>query len=203
MDRKATRGIAQAIQAVVPNLHCRGPLLAATPRGRILRGLCLDRSSNREWCYLWAFVQPLYAPANHIHFALGKRLGGMNKAWRVTETTAMAQTANDEGRPFYEPINTAQALADWPRIQDDPDPYVAEAIGLSLIAAGRPREGARILRASGQSLQPLDPQDWAVELKERLLTMADLADKNPHQALAQLDQWQEETIAALGVHDIP
>lgn len=192
--------LAGSIRALMPDLREKGRLLAAVPRGRILRGLYLEDSSDPTRVYVWAFVQPLYTPASTIAFNLGKRLGGGSKTWSVAEPDAIAEIARNEGLPFFGPLSTPDELARWPFLEGQTDPYAREARAYSCVACGRFIEGIVALRELARSLAGGTP--WMLEMGKRAQQLADLAEANPDGARKLLVRWEAETAAALHVQDL-
>lgn len=192
--------LAGSIRALIPDLREKGRLLAAVPRGRILRGLYLEDSSDPTRVYVWAFVQPLYTPASTIVFNLGKRLGGGSKTWSVAEPDAIAEIASNEGVPFFGPLTSPEELARWPFLEGQTDPHTREARAYSFVACGRFIEGISALRELTRSLAGGTP--WMVEMGKRAQQLADLGETNPDGACELLVRWEAETAAALHVQDL-
>lgn len=195
------RRIARSIQSAVPNLHEKGRLLATTPRGRILRGVYLEDSSDPARVYAWAFVQPLYAPASTVAFDLGKRLGGPSKTWSAADSEALAVTVRNEGEPFFSPVSSPKALASWSFLNDRSDPYAREAKAYSLVASGRLLEAVRALAELASSLS--GGTAWMIEMQKRARHLANLIETNPVAGCKLLDTWESETVSALRIHDVP
>jgi len=210
MKRAQKKRIARAIQSAVPNLHYveKEGILAATPRGRVLRGVCFENSSDPHGVYLWAFVQPLYVPATTVVLGLGDRLGGGCRLWAVDEAEAAAAAVRDEGLPFFEPVSSAEALANWEYLDECPGDYPWEVKAYSLVAAGRLAEGAQALRDFLEWLSSLpglpgETPAWEIEMRERAERLADLAETNPNAAQELLAEWESEMVSALRLEDVP
>jgi len=197
-DRKR---IVRAILSSVPGFHEKGRLLAATPGGRILRGIYLEDSSDPARIYVWTFVQPLYAPASTVVFNFGKRLGGPSKTWSADEANGLIAMVRDEGVPFFESVSIPESVASWGFLVGRSDPFAAEAKAYSLVACGRLPDGARALRELAGSLSSVIP--WQVEMQERAESLSILAETNPPAALELLASWERETVAALSIQDMP
>lgn len=201
MKRAERIRIARVIRLAVPNLHEKGRLLAVTPRGRILRGVYLEDSSDSASVYVWAFVQPLYTPASTVVFAFGKRLGGPSKTWSTGDTDGLATVVRDEAVPFFNPVSSPEAFASWGFLDGRDDPYVREAKAYSLVASGRFSEGAQALRELASSLS--GGTLWMIEMRKRAEHLAGLAETNPTAAHELLAMWESETISALRIQDVP
>ena len=203
MKAAEKKRIAKAIQSVIPELYHKGGLLAFTPRGRILRGFYLENSSDTNRVYIWKFVQPLYLPCTDIVFSLGDRLVHGSQTWTVEDADDAALAARDEGLSFCGPISSPEALADWSYVIDRPG-YACEARAVSLIAAGRDREGTQALRRIAASINDGDDhRQWVLDIRDRAKLLADLAETAPEKAHALLEKWEAGTIAALRVEKIP
>jgi hypothetical protein len=194
------RLIAKAIRGLNFDLREKGRLLAAVPRGRILRGVYLEDSSDPNRVYAWVFVQPLYVPSPTVAFNLGRRLGGPSRTWSVSESDALAVAVKDEGRAFFGPQASPESLADWDLLMGCSDPYAMEARAYSLVASGRFVEGAEALRELAGSL--LSGTPWMREIEARAERLAGLAVNEPGAAQELLNEWEAETAATLHVQDL-
>jgi hypothetical protein len=201
MKAATTRQITQAIRSAVPRLYGKGRLLAAIPRGRILRGIYIENSSNPERVYAWAFVQPLYAPASTVVFDFGMRLGGPSRTWSAGDADALAKVVRDEGVPFFSPVSSPEALTVWSYLDCRGDPYAREAKAYSLIASGKFSDGVQALRELAGSLSR--EIEWMNRMKKRAERLASLAETNPTAAHELLAMWESETVSALRVQDLP
>jgi hypothetical protein len=200
MKTAETRRIARTIRSAVPSLREKGRLLAATPRARLLRGIYIEDSSDPAHVYIWAFVQPLYAPASTVVFDFGKRLGGPSKTWSVDDADALAVVVRDEGVPFFSPVSSPEALTSWSFLAERCDPYAREAKAYSLVASGRFSDGVQALRELAGSL----PREtaWMVEMKDRAEQLAGFVETNPRAALELLATWESETVSGLRIQDL-
>src|SRR5919106_867185 len=195
------RRVASTVRALLPELHEKGRLLAATPRGRILRGIYLEDSADPASIYVWAFVQPLYVPSETLFFSLGKRLGGGSMTWDVSDPDAIAVVARDQGVPFFEPVTAPEALVRWSYLDGRSDAAALQARAYSLIASGQFGQGVESLRKLASTLSVGPP--WMMELRQQAEGLADLAAKDPDGAQALLAKWEAQTASALRVHDLP
>ena len=198
--------VARAIRAVAPELQEKGRLLAATPRGRVLRGVYLEDSSDPARFYVWVFVQPLYVPASTIAFDLGKRLGGASRTWGANDPESVATIIREEGVPFLTSVSSPEALVGWSFLEGRSDPYALEAKAYSLVASGRFVEGVRALRHLARllsgGLSGGAPTPWMVEMQERAEQLADFAERDPSRARDALTKWEAQTATALRVQDL-
>lgn len=205
MKRAEKKRIAQAIQSAVPNLYYveKEGILAATPRGRVLRGVCIENSSDAYGVYLVAFVQPLFVPKTTVVLGLGKRLGSGTRTWAVEEADVAAVAARNEGLPFFGPVSSPEALANWEYLDGLTDARSREVKAYSLVASGRLAEGIQALRELAESLSGEEEIEWIIEVRKQAEHLADLAETNPTAAHELLAKWESETIAALRVQDVP
>ncbi|WP_428262363.1 hypothetical protein [Haliangium sp.] len=207
MKAAEKRRIARAIKAAVPGLYEKGGVLAATPRGRILRGIVLEGSAaDPHGVYLWKFVQPLYVPSTEVVLLLGDRLGGGCKTWRVDEAEAAVAAIREEGVPFFGPIDSPEKLASWEYLDGKRNVHIREVKAYSLIAVGRFVEGIQALRQLADSLREDDGEEmlpWDIEMRERAERLAALAETNPPAAHELLAEWEAETVSALRLQDVP
>jgi len=193
--------IARAIRSAVPGLREKGRILAATPRGRLLRGIYLEDTSDPHRVYVWAFVQPLFVPSTTVVLSLGRRLGNGSRTWAVDDADAAAAAARDEGMPFFEPVDSAQALWSLGFLDGRSDEYSREVRAYSLVASGQLYEGAQALRELARSLA--GGTAWMIEMRKRAEQLATLAETNPTAADALLATWESETVSALRIEDVP
>jgi hypothetical protein len=200
MKAAERRRVARTIRSAVPNLHEKGRLLAATPRGMILRGIYIEDSSDPARVYVWAFVQPLYSPASTVVFDFGKRLGGPSKTWSTGDADALTVMVRDEGVPFFTPVSSPEALASWSFLDGRSDPYAREAKAYSLVASGRFSDGAQALRELAGSLP--GETAWMIEMQKRAEHLASLAETDTTAAHELLATWESETVSALRVQDL-
>lgn len=95
----------------LPGYRVRGSLLYAEPVEALLRGFLFETSgSDRTAFYVWAFVQPLDAPAPDIPLTFGERLGGGSKVWRLTDEPEGQAMGHPERHPVLTPILQAAKL---------------------------------------------------------------------------------------------
>jgi hypothetical protein len=191
--------VKRKILEVVPHLHSRGSILAATPRGRVLRGFCIEKSSDEERVYVWCFVQPLYVPATTTVLSLGKRIGGPSRSWSTSDIDTMEQPIRD-GAGFFAPLLSPEELSRWEVLDNRTDEYGLQAKAFSLLLSGRREMALPLLR----ELAAIDDgPHWRRELGARCSVLASLAVSNLKSAIELLDTWQGETIAKLRVGEIP
>lgn len=197
MRLKDRRRISRTILTALPDLHeaKEGRLLVCAPIGHILRGFCIEDSSDPSGVYLWAFVQPLYVPASTVVLNLAKRLGS-SRIWRPDEEVDIDKTAR-AGSLFYANINSPESLANWPELNQRTDEYSAEAKAYSLLLCGRTAEGIAKLNELTKTLS--STIKWMQDLRVRDEQLATLSETDPEAAIELLSQWEQATIDALAI----
>lgn len=202
MTKSELGKVAKQLATHFPSFRVKGSLLFLTPIGRTLRGLALERSSSRSGFYVWAFFQPLCVPAGHIYFNLGRRLGNGSRTWNVEEPfalDALERAIHREALPFLEPIVSSRDAALAAKLLDpEHDPATQRAVAYSFARAGDTpqalREIARFLRSTEQDTRP-----WAVTQVAEASRLKNLLSSDPTAAQAQLEQWESQTLKALGL----
>src|SRR5260370_32864823 len=194
---KATdrRVLSRAVGRAVPRLRDHRRMLVETPIGPILRGVYLEASSDPSRCYVWAFVQPLYAPASVVSFNMGVRLGGGSPTWTTGDAEALATTVATDGVAFFGNISGPDALAEWKFLQGVEDPYARRARALSLVAAKRWNEPASALDALSHDLRT--GPGWLVDMGNQCIEILGALREDPLKAEKILGQSERETKAQL------
>jgi hypothetical protein len=192
------RRIARAIQAAVPGLHAKGGMLAATPRGRILRGFFIDRTSVAERVCVYTFVQPLYVPAPCVVLSLGERIRGTSQLWGIDDIDALDAVVRAEVG-FFADLHSPEALAEWELLQHGTDEYSRQALAYSLVLSNQEARALPLLR----ELATCDGTAWRVAIGACCAELAALVETNPKDAVDLIDHWEAETVAAMRVDDVP
>lgn len=198
MEAGERKRIQTSLQAAGAALHPARKLLIVSPVGRILRGFCIEDSSDTRRVYVWAFVQPLFVPSATVVLSLGRRLGGGSRTWSSAEVEAAASALRAEGDAFFGAIASPQALASWDLLGDRRDEHAREVRGFALVAAERYVDGARSLRAFARGLPAAGPA-WMSEMGARAEVLAHAAETDGDAAQARLRAWEASTRAAIGV----
>lgn len=201
MQAGERKRIQASLQAAGAAFHPARALLVVTPIGRILRGFCIENSSDARRVYLWAFVQALFVPSATVVLTLGRRLGGGSRTWSSAEVEAAASALRAEGEAFYGAIASPQALASWHLLGDRRDEHAQEVRAFALVAAGHYVDGARALRAFARGLPAAGPA-WSSEMGARAEVLAQAAETDGDAAQTRLRAWEASTRAAIGV-DVP
>ncbi len=200
------RRMMQTVRKAVPGLVLHRSYLIATPRGRMLRGLCFEGSSWSPGSYVWWFVQPLYTPLEAVDLSFGARLGSGTYTWTPHEVDRLIELVKSEAVPVLKTIVSPQAFVEWPYIHQYATSARSEALAYSLVACGEFARGAEMLRVVAKDFESdinSDSPEWYHETHMRLVTLAALAETDPPAATALLAEWEAYTVAALKVGDIP
>jgi hypothetical protein len=113
----------------------------------------------------------------------------------------LAAVASDEGSSFFGPISSPETLANWDFLESRSDPYAREARAYSLVASGRLKEGVQALRELAASLT--NGNAWMLEIHDRALQLATLAETRAEEAHELLRRWETETATTLRVESFP
>jgi hypothetical protein len=71
MKKAELSALLKQIQPELPGFKIKGQLLFIDPINHTLRGVWLDHSMDPRAFYVEVFVQPLFIPAEYIHFGFG------------------------------------------------------------------------------------------------------------------------------------
>lgn len=192
----------------LPGFRAKGGLLFAEPLEELLRGFYFEPSGfDRCMFYASVFVQPLYVPSTHIVLHYGARLG---PGWNLAEgsehqvMSSLLSWINREGLPFLQKTETPRDFVAWlmqskfnPR-----DAYPVEALAYSLILMGEYDRAFqafddldRIIAQSAPGLQ------WLSEIAQRSRPIRKALAKDPHHAVALLNDWKQNTVRNLRLGD--
>jgi hypothetical protein len=191
-----------------PGFAINGSLMFIAPVEHTLRGFCFDTSGfDKKAFYLCRLFMPMYVPAKHLHLTFGDRLGS-NRRWHADQPgleTALRSAMLKE-LPFLESLKTAkdvaQALA--PFLQGS-NPHCHEALAYALVQAGDiPAALAALdtLLTLIDSVKRANPSvTWELEIASRAQLLKAKLMVRPHEANAQLEEWEFETVQNLGLND--
>ncbi len=192
-----------------PTYKIKGSMFFAAPFTHLFSGFYFEPSGFDALAfYVNAFVFPLYVPADDINFTFGKRLGGLSQRWELSEGEALDHLAarvrlsmDKEGLPFLKSAITPAELAHVAhKMASENNPYVQQAVGYSLIIAGRNAEAREVLSVLYSTLENITPNlDWHSDMMQRSLFLQELLDTNPSQAKLTLQQWERNTVKNLGL----
>jgi hypothetical protein len=202
MTRKELATVAKRLSRGLPTLGVKGSLLFLKPIGHTLRGVFLERSGDPRGFYVWVFFQPLCVPASHTYFNLGWRLGGGTRRWNVDESVGLdglRESILREAIPFLEAIKSPRDVALAGKLLDpEHDGATQRAVAYSFARAGdipqAIREIDRFL-ATGAG----DEREWVIRETAEASVLKDLLLTDPGEAQRQLQQWEKQTLEAIGL----
>ena len=182
----------------------------------LAQGLTWSGSSSPHFD-VYAWVMPLYLPAEHIHHTWTRELrdpGGRpffdlpsrDTADRIGAEVAGAVTS--QGLDHLDRVGTldgfAHEVTDFQESVRADTGYrgaKAEELGYTLLLLGREREAAAQLRAA--SRRQWRVPEWQHESRRRATSVARLMARDPQRAIDQLDAWAQQTAERLGISRVP
>jgi hypothetical protein len=203
MNQRAVAKLAPVIQAVLPELRCRGSVYVVCPIGHALRGLCFESSSHTpENFYVWLFYMPAFVRAEVLSLSWGRRLRGPGgELWNASDSadmSALPAVLRDDARPWLDSLATLQGMTDdleRLRRENPLNTYALQDLAHTYAYRGNFTHAARLLSELPADMDPEVP--WQRELAERARTTARAWSEHPETARAQLDAWTRETLKAL------
>ncbi|MEJ2578593.1 MAG: hypothetical protein P8Z68_05780 [Kineosporiaceae bacterium] len=151
----------------LPGMALSGAVLHLPDTTWMLRGVAMVPARSQDSFWLWAFIQPLYVPADRLNFRYGQRLGRMSDrrltGWPARFDRALgteiARSVRTQGLPGLAAVRDPGDLLSLVRAQDgaatDLDHW--EAAVYSAILAG----DRATVRLIGQQVREL-PENGAV-----------------------------------------
>src|ERR1700741_201681 len=113
MKKAELSALLKQIQPELPGFKIQGQLLFIDPIDHTLRGVWLDHSMDKRSFYVQVFVQPLFIPAEEIHFNFGWRIGGGSRNADTRHLVRELGVAiKREAVPFLTKINTPMDAAE-------------------------------------------------------------------------------------------
>lgn len=190
--------------ADLPDFAYRGSLLFVRPVVHLLRGFYFESSAfDADAFHVWTFVQPLYVPSDCVIFNFGTRLyGRWGEGWtldRQDEGATMTDvlvSIKEKGLPFLAPVQTpgdlarkASLVGGYPNT-----PHTAEAVAYSFVLAHEYPEALQALDRFRTILATHDlTNPWLAEMQRRSELVRDRLERNPHEAIELLEEWNEQT----------
>jgi hypothetical protein len=203
MKNKDFAGLAKQLLPDLPDFFVKGPIAASQPVKHVLRGIYFEGSSfDKTSFYVWAFFLPLFIPAKHVSFNLGKRLreptGGSR--WNAESPNLIAElreAVKREALPFLSGIESAGDIANAAiPFQKAGGPIAQEAIAYAWARSGEVTRASEELNRLVRLLDLKIP--WQREMAKRVETLkVKLA--NLAEAQRQLEAWESETSQNLGL----
>jgi hypothetical protein len=204
MKSKNFARLAKQLLSDLPGFFVKGPMAASQPVKHTLSGLYFEGSTfDTKSFYVWTFFLPLFVPAKHVNFNLGKRLrepsGG--DRWNADAPNLVAElraAVKREALPFLSGIQSAEDLAKAAAtFQKAGDPYGQQTIAYAWARAG---DVARATEELDRLVHLLDAKiPWQREMVERAEVLKTKLLTNPAEGQRQLEAWEAETSQNLGL----
>ena len=141
------------------------------------------------------FVQPLFIPAEEIHFDFGWRIGGGSwDADRPNLVRELGIAIKTVAVPFLTKINTPMEVAEAARSFRKPgNPNIQRAIAYSFARAGETRKAIAALDDFLRRMPSKINTDWLLEDARRAEILRDELQTNPAAAQRRLLAWESQT----------
>jgi hypothetical protein len=141
------------------------------------------------------FVQPLFIPAEEIHFDFGWRIGGGSwDADRPNLVRELGIAIKTVAVPFLTKINTPMEVAEAARSLRKPgNPNIQRAIAYSFARAGETRKAIAALDDFLRRMPSKINTDWLLEDARRAEILRDELKTNPAAAQRRLLAWESQT----------
>ncbi|MCW5877582.1 MAG: hypothetical protein KIS80_01785 [Anaerolineales bacterium] len=200
----------------LPGFTAKKGLIYVADFNYFLKGLAVDSSAFSKTTFtIWAFILPLFVPKEYISFTYGDRLGslsgGGDKWWEYSSENEEAifkdilSHIQIEALPFFNEVVTPWDF--WQKYKEKIKPnsgdYQREACAYALVLAGEYEMAATLLEESIAVLEIATKEDptipWIGWILERVRKIDSLLAEDPQKAVAQLDEWTQETLKNLGL----
>ena len=195
MKKAALSALLKQIQPELPGFKIKGQILFIDPINHTLRGVWLDHSMDPRSFYVELFVQPLFIPAEEIHFGFGWRIGGVS--WNADTPNLVRELGiaiKTEAVPFLTKINTPMDVAEAAIALRKPgDPNIQRAIAYSFARAGETRKAIAALDDFLRGMPAKITMDWLLEDARRAEILRDELKTNPAAAQRRLLAWESQT----------
>lgn len=193
--------LGRAVAARLRQLHSQAPLIVLRPLTHTLRAVVFESSGyDRKSFYVWRLVQPLCVPLDHIALIFGDRLNGpAGQLWTdegATTMDALTQVVEECALPFLESIESPTDVARLLLSAGDQTPYQLSAAA-GLLAKDKNLDACHAVLQT--LISTLDPSAtaWHGPLLERARWLESTLRTSENDALSQIEQWEQYTIAAL------
>lgn len=206
MNSRAWQQLARShIVGRIPGLLLSGSLLHLPDTAWLLRGVAMVASASSDSFGLWAFVQPLYVPADRLVFRYGRRLtrvGDRHQAtWPAQSATVVgaeiAASVRAQAMPLLLGVRAPADLLALVRRQpaSGSDLDHLEAGAYSAILA----EDLPAVQLLGRQMRDLPPALGAEEQSHRMRRVLARFERDAASAVALLRCWRDETAQALRI----
>lgn len=178
-------------------------ILIRRPLRHLIAGYCFESSGfDADSFYLWAFVQPLYVPSDHISFTFGRRLShGSSDGWSLSgndtqDMRAVWEAIRAQGTDYLACLGTPRDIAERGQMiraaPDDPHVLEARAYSYALIGClGQARDLALQAQDVWRRLSHGTP--WAVELVQRITVFLERLSVGSSSVSQLLEEWSDGT----------
>ncbi len=205
MTNKEFAAITRALQPCLQDFVVKVPLVFIPPARPILRGLCFDRSDDKRYFYLEAFVLPLFVPTEDIYFNFGDRVRNRvgSGRWNADEPNLLQELETavvDQALPYLREFEAPRDLVKLSEFGEAEETlHETEAIAYALAFD---RKAAASIATLDRLLSKLDrTSHWQEAMAKRAeLLRADLLD-DPAKAQRRLAAWEAETIRNLKLEE--
>jgi hypothetical protein len=202
MKMKDVKRLANGLLPSLPGWSLRGRMLVREPLSGVLRAVYFDESAfDSTFFFAQAFIQPLFVPASHLTFNLGWRLGGPAYRWDLRAedlVPRLSESISRKALPLFAQAESPRGIVNVAEsLKKSADAYVQQAIAYAWA-----REGD-VASASGAIDQLLllldDSVAWQREMAQRARALRQKLLEDVGGAQKQLDVWETETSAKLGL----
>jgi len=218
MKKKSIERLARELLPKRPEYRAKGDLLIITPIGSVLRGFCFESSSfSATRVSVHAFIQPMYLPRDHVVLSLGFRVGADGRDWDSNDpdfAPCLRKALCDEAVQFLDSVDSP---ADVPGAIDRlsaAHPLVGshalDAKAYSYVRMGDAERAVEALRrvvehgnsaARSWESKGSAPPRWILESTGRALSLLELVQRSPQEAISRLESWEIETIRHLKLEE--
>lgn len=205
MNSRAWQELARAyVVDRVQGLVLTRSLLHVPDTTWLLRGVAMVASADSESFTLWAFVQPLYVPANRLVFRFGRqltRVAGQETSWPALPVAALgheiATVLRSQALPLVIGVSSPADLLAVIRREPDSalDPALLEAGTYSAILA----EDVTAVRLFSRQMRDVRPVAAPAAELVRLRRVLAGYERDAASTIAQLRAWRDETARELRV----
>jgi hypothetical protein len=210
MKKNALTSLVEQLNPHLPEVRVKLPMIVFPPFREILKALYFEHSvSDKDRFYLWVFFIPLCVPTQHVTLSLGRRIGGKDQRWdfkdpRLVEKIALS--IKSDALPFLKCVQEPHEAARFALSVGGAakSPFAQQANAYLLVQAGETNEAFKSLDELLDLLNVAEEFDvpWPREMVARAQRLKALLHKIPAAAVAQLQDWESESVHNLGLEKI-